>query len=84
MWERKGEYMLILVDPTRLHGKLRTDRDYDQGVWVAADVPPDAIIGMYEVDEDFFESDEFLAYMGCDKEDCASPVSLTNRIGFAV
>jgi hypothetical protein len=66
IWERKGEYLFILVDPTRVRGKLRPDRDYDQGVWMAADVPPDAIIGVHEVDEDFFESHEFQAYMGCE------------------
>ncbi len=69
MWERKGEYAFILVDPTKIHGKLRPDLNYDQGVWVAADVPLDAIAGVEEVDEDFLESREFLAYMGCDEDD---------------
>ena len=46
MWERKGDYAFILVDPTKIHGKLRPDLNYDQGVWVAADVPLDAIAGV--------------------------------------
>jgi RNA:NAD 2'-phosphotransferase (TPT1/KptA family) len=64
IFERRGEYLVILVDPTKMHGKLRPDRDYEQGVWTATDVPPQAIIGVEEVDEDFLESHEFLAYMG--------------------
>jgi hypothetical protein len=73
LWERKGKFALVLVDPTRIKGKLRPDQDYDQGVWVAADVPPSAIIGVDEVDETFFESREFLAYMGCDEDDGLTP-----------
>ncbi len=69
MHERRGEYLFILVDPAKIRGKLRPDRDYDQGVWTATDVPPDAIIGVEEVDEDFFESSEFLAYMGIEEDE---------------
>ena len=73
MWERKGDYTLVLVDPAKIRGKLRPDRDYDEGVWVAADVPLDAIIGINDVDKDFFESHEFQAYMGCDEENELEP-----------
>jgi RNA:NAD 2'-phosphotransferase (TPT1/KptA family) len=69
MHERRGEYLFILVDPSKMQGKLRPDRDYDQGVWTASNVSPEAIIGVQEVDEDFFESGEFLAYMGTEDED---------------
>ena len=69
MHERRGEYLLILVDPAKIRGKLRPDRDYDQGVWTAIDILPEAIIGVEEVDEDFFESREFLAYMGIEGDD---------------
>jgi len=68
-WERKGNYAFVLVDPTKIRGKLRPDRDYDKGLWVAADVPPEAIVGVNDVDEEFFESDEFLTYVGCDEDD---------------
>jgi RNA:NAD 2'-phosphotransferase (TPT1/KptA family) len=61
---RQGEYLFILVDPTKMRGKLRPDRDYDHGVWTTIDVPPEAIVGVEEVDEDFFESSEFFHYLG--------------------
>jgi hypothetical protein len=32
-------------------------------------VPPAAIIGVEAIDEDFFESTEFLTYMGIDDDD---------------
>jgi RNA:NAD 2'-phosphotransferase (TPT1/KptA family) len=69
MWERKGNYIIVRVDPSKVRGKLRPDRDYDQGVWTARDVPPEAILGVDDLDEDFFESLEFRAYMGGDDED---------------
>jgi hypothetical protein len=70
--ERRGEYLLVLVDPAKIRGKLRPDREYDQGVWTVIDVPPEAIVGMEEVDEDFFESSEFQTYMGIEDEDEAA------------
>ena len=63
IWERKGEYIIIRVDRAKLCGRLRQDRDYDHGVWTGTDVSPEAIVGIDEVDEEFFECDEFLAYM---------------------
>jgi RNA:NAD 2'-phosphotransferase (TPT1/KptA family) len=68
-WERRGVYAFVIVDPAKVRARLRPDRDYDQGVWVRVHVPPEAIIGVHEVDEDFFESDEFQSYMGCDEDD---------------
>lgn len=73
MWERKGVYLIIRVDASKIRGKIHPDRDYDQGVWTATDVPPEAIIGVDDVDEDFFESHEFLAYMGCEEDDDLAP-----------
>ena len=68
--ERRGDgYLFVLVDPAKMRGKLRPDRDYDQGVWTTVDVPPEAITGTEEVDEDFFESREFLDYMGIEEEE---------------
>src|SRR5258708_3650076 len=55
MHERREEYLFVLVDPAKMRGKLRPDRDYDRGVWTSTDVPPEAIIGVEEVDESFFE-----------------------------
>jgi len=69
MHERRGEYLFILVDPAKMRRKLRPDDDYDQGVWTSGDVAPEAIIGIKEVDEDFFESSEFLAYMGIEDDE---------------
>jgi RNA:NAD 2'-phosphotransferase (TPT1/KptA family) len=69
MHERRGEYLFILVNPAKMRSKLRPDRDYDQGVWTATDVPPEAIVGVEAVDEGFFESSEFLAYMGVEDDD---------------
>jgi|SRR5579872_4300566 len=69
MWERKGSYLIIRLDPTKIRGRLRPDRDFDQGMWTTLDVPPEAIIGVDEVDEDVFESPEYLAYVGCEDED---------------
>lgn len=66
--ERRGNYIFVLVDPARMRSRLRPDKDYDQGVWTAADVPPEAVIGVEPVDEEFFESTEFLAYMGIDED----------------
>jgi hypothetical protein len=68
MWERKGDYLIIRLDPSKVRGKLRPDLDYDQGLWTTLDVPPEAIIGVDEIHEDFFESREFLAYIGSDEE----------------
>jgi hypothetical protein len=67
--ERRGEYVLVLVDPGKVRGTLRPDRDYDQGVWTSTDVPPAAIIGVEAIDEGFFESTEFLTHMGIDDDD---------------
>ena len=67
--ETRGEYIFILVDPAKMRGRLRPDKNYDQGVWAAADVPREAIIGVEPVDEEFFESTEFLTYMGFDGND---------------
>ena len=64
--ERRGVYLFILVDSTKVTGHLRPDRDYDQGMWTATDVSPEAIVGVEDVNEDFFEAEEFLAYMGVD------------------
>jgi RNA:NAD 2'-phosphotransferase (TPT1/KptA family) len=75
MHERRGEYLFILVDPAKMRGKLRPDRDYDQGVWTSTDVPPEAIIGVESVDAAFFESGEFLAYMGIEDDDHEEEVS---------
>src|ERR1700722_960794 len=69
LWERKGVYLIMRLDPSKVRGKLRPDRDFDPGIWATHDVPPEAIIGVDEVDEDFFESPEFLAYVGCEGED---------------
>lgn len=72
--ERRGEYLFILIDPSKTRGTFRPDRDYDQGLWIAIDVPPEAIIGVEAIDDDFFESSEFLAYMGIeDGDDEESP-----------
>jgi RNA:NAD 2'-phosphotransferase (TPT1/KptA family) len=63
--ERRGPaYMFVLVDSGKLRGKLRQDLDFEHGVWTPLDVPPEAIVGTEEVDEDFFESREFLEHMG--------------------
>ena len=67
--ERRGEYVFVLVDPGKVRGTLRPDREYDQGLWTSTDVPPAAIIGVEAIDEDFFESTEFLTYMGIDDDD---------------
>lgn len=61
--------MFVLVDPAKIRGKLRQDLDFEHGAWTTIDVPPDAIIGVEEVDEDFFESRELLAYMGEDDDE---------------
>jgi len=73
IWERKGTYVIVRVDSAKVPGRLRQDLDYDQGVWIPANVPPEAITGFDEVDEEFFESDEFLGYMGCEPEDEEAP-----------
>jgi len=67
--ERRGEYIFVLVDPAKMRSRIRPDKDYDQGVWTDADVPPEAIKGVEPVDEEFFESTEFLTYMGIDEDD---------------
>lgn len=75
MHERRSEYLFVLVDASKMRGKLRPDLEYDQGVWTATDVPPEAIIGVESVDEDFFESSEFLAYLGIEDDDHEEEVS---------
>jgi hypothetical protein len=67
--ETRGEYIFIPVDPAKMSGRLRPDKNYDQGVWAAADVPREAIIDVEPVNEEFFESAEFLNYMGVDEGD---------------
>lgn len=67
--ERRGEYIFVLVDPSKMSSRIRPDKDYDQDVWTAADVPPEVIIGVEPVDEKFFESTEFLTYIGIDEDD---------------
>lgn len=69
MHERKGDYLIVRIDPAKLRGKLRPDRDYDHGVWIARDVLPDTIIGVDDVDEDFLESKEYRTYMWGDEDE---------------
>ncbi len=69
VWERKGDYVLIVVDRNKIRRKLRPDRDFDQGVWVAADVSADAIIEVKEIDDDVFESPEFRRHMGYEDDE---------------
>ncbi len=66
--DRRGEYVFIRVDPCKVSGRIRPDSEYDHGLWTAMDVPSEAIFGVEIVDEDFFESHEFLAYMGVGEE----------------
>jgi hypothetical protein len=68
MHERGGEYLFVLVDPAKVRGTFRPDREYDQGLWISIDVPPEAIVGMEAVDEEYFGSREFLSYMGIEDE----------------
>ena len=69
MWERKGDYLIIRVDPTKVRGKRRPDRDYDRGVWTAKDVPADAIAGVEEIDEDVFDSREYRQFIWGDADE---------------
>lgn len=67
---RDGPYCFFIVDPARIpKAKFYRDRDYPDGLWTRSHIPPEAIVAVNEIDDEYYESPEYLQFMGLDDDD---------------